>query len=404
MDPVVRRRVYILTLVATLTVLWLPVLAFVLLTEVTYTSKFSLILPVTGAGQSVNLESIGQATATSTSPFSQSSVDPKVNYRAIANSKPVLQAAARLADMEESEFGKPKIKLVDQTALMNFEIQGQTAEQAQTKANALYQALQQRLENLRHDEVAERERYTNATLDTFSAKLTDAQQRIVEFQQRAKIISLNQFNDITLGIEASMREAAAIKARLDSVLAQSASLRDALGISASQSQGLLTLKQDALFQQLLERHAQAGAALAEHHARYGDNNFKVRDAREVESGLRERLHQRALALGISLQQRTALLEALGRDSSTNDSIQTLARLDAEADGLRAELTARHRQINADQQRLREGISDATTLEDLERKRQVALAVFTSALAKVDLGRSNNFASYQIGRASCRERV
>ncbi len=393
MDPVVRRRVYGITLAGALAMIWLPVGSFLMLSPVTYTSNFSLIMPVTGAGQSVNLESIGQATATASSPFAQKSVDPKVNYRAIAMSKPVLQAAAEAAELETSEFGKPKIKLVDQTALMNFELQGSSAEQAHAKAWALYHALQQRLEQLRGDEVEERERYTNASLESFSEKLSEAQQRIVEFQKNARIVSIEQFKDITIGLEDSRRQVSLAEARLDSVQAQMDSLLGALGINPAQSRGLLALQHDAQFQQLLTRHAEASATLAEYRARYGANNFKLRDAREVESGLRQQLHARATALGAAPEGSGAMLEALGRDNVSGDIVETLARLEAEASGLRAELAARNAQIRVDEQRLKDGISDATALEDLERKRQVALAVFTTALAKVDLGRSDNFASY-----------
>jgi len=394
MDPKVRLRVYVLTLTFALVVIWMPVLAFVLLSEVTYTSKFSLIMPVTGAGQSVNLESIGQATASTSSPFSQSSVDPKVNYQAIAMSKPVLKAAAAAVDLEESEFGKPRIKLVDLTALMNFELKGSTAQQAHDKSWALFNAIQARLEQLRKDEVSERERYTNATLEAFSEKLGDAQQRIVEFQKQSRIISLEQFRYITLGMEDNRRKIAAMRAQLGNVKARIASLQEALGIDGPQSARLLTLQQDAQFQQVLERHATAAANLAEHRARFGDNNFKVRDALQVERGLYSQLQSRARALGVELDVEFPVLEAFGRTAQSADSmVQALAGLTVEASGLSAELAAVEAQLAQDEGRLAEGIGEATTLEDLDRKRQVALAVFTTALAKVDLGRSDNFSSY-----------
>lgn len=394
MDPKVRLRVYVLTLAFALVVIWMPVLAFVLLSEVTYTSKFSLIMPVTGAGQSVNLESIGQATASTSSPFSQSSVDPKVNYQAIAMSKPVLKAAAAAVDLKESEFGKPRIKLVDLTALMNFELKGSTAQQAHDKSWALFNAMQARLEQLRKDEVSERERYTNATLEAFSEKLGDAQQRIVEFQKQSRIISLEQFRYITLGMEDNRRKIASMHAQLGNVRARTASLQDALGIDGTQSARLLILQQDAQFQQVLERHAAAAASLAENRARLGENNFKVRDSSAVERGLYNRLQSRAYALGVDFNEDFPVLEAFGRAAQSSESmVLSLAGLAVEASGLRAELATLEAQLARDEERLSAGIGEATTLEDLDRKRQVALAVFTTALAKVDLGRSDNFASY-----------
>ncbi len=393
MDPQKRRRVYLLTFAAAASLIWLPALLFVGLSPTTYTSRFSVIMPVTGAGQSLNLESIGQATATSSSPFAQHAVDPKVNYKAIAMSKPVLKAAAAKLDMHVSDLGEPRIKLVDQTALMNFSIKAETPELAQDKSTAIYEALQERLEQLRNDEVAERERYTNAALQAFSDKLAEAQQRIVQFQLKAGIISLEQFENITLGIEDSRRKLAAMRGRLAGLDARILAVRQSLGMDDETIHGVLALQQDATFQELLSRRAEAAVTLSEALARFGAMNFKVRDAGQVFRGLTDDLHERSAELGIRLRGTTAILEALSRNLEDNDNVEVLANLTAESSGLRAEVNALSRQIVTDQQRLTEGIADATTLEDLERKQQVALAVFTTALAKVDLGRSDNFASY-----------
>lgn len=388
-----RRKVYLVTLVAALLLIWAPVVLFLKFSPITYTSKWSLIMPVTGAGQTVNLESVGQATSSVTSPFSQASVDPKVNYKAIVTTKPVLQRAADKLDMSEGEFGKPKIKLVDLTALMKFENTGSSAQEAQDKAYALYESLQERLDELRQDEFLRREVYTNASLSSYSEKLTEAQTRIVQFQLQAKIISLEQFKDITLATESSRRVVAELRSRLSGLDARIEALQQALGVNAEQTNGLLALQRDSAFQELLRKKAEAVGTLAEYASRYGPRHHKVLDANEVLSALSTRLFTRAQAVGFDLARHPTLIEALSRDESTGGNIETLASFTAEAEGMRAELAAMNRQIVADLTRLEEGILDATTLEDLERKQQVALAVFTSALAKVDLGRADNFSSY-----------
>ncbi len=388
-----RRKVYVLTILAALAFIWAPVLIFLLLSPVTYTSKWALIMPVTGAGQTVNLESIGQATASNTSPFSQASVDPKVNYKAIATSKPVLQDAAKKLDMDEGEFGKPKIKLVDLTALLLFENRGRTAEEAQAKAYALFESLQKRLNLLRQDEFTKREFYTNESLKSYNEKLTEAQQNIVEFQLNAKIISIEQFKDITLGIEKNKRTAADMEANLAGLEARLVAQRNALGITNKQTHGLLALQQDATFQELLRKRAEAAGMVGEYEARYGDNHFKVLDARELLQGYSTKLRQQADKLGIKNGDASDLIEALARTQNNGGTVEAVSNLIAEVSGVRAQIERLNYQIAEDEQRLADGIKDATTLEDLGRKQQVALAVFTSALAKIDLGRADNFASY-----------
>ncbi|MCB1808303.1 MAG: exopolysaccharide biosynthesis protein, partial [Candidatus Competibacteraceae bacterium] len=48
-----------------------------------------------------------------------------------------------------------------------------------------------------------------------------------------------------------------------------------------------------------------------------------------------------------------------------------------------------------EERLHQNVQTSSTLTDLQRKHQVATAVFTSALAKLDLGKTDPFASYPL---------
>jgi len=52
---------YVLTMTLALSCIWLPAIAYIVFASPTYTSKWSLILPGKGAGASVNLTDIGQA-------------------------------------------------------------------------------------------------------------------------------------------------------------------------------------------------------------------------------------------------------------------------------------------------------------------------------------------------------
>ena len=144
LPPGRRAALYLGILLGVLMTIWLPVGMFISLLPTMYTSRWDLILPGagTGTGHAVNLESVGQASATAASPYTSHSIDPKVNYKALAESMPVLSAAAAELDMPAQAFGKPRIKLVDQTALMHFRVSAGTAETAHAKSQALYRALQ----------------------------------------------------------------------------------------------------------------------------------------------------------------------------------------------------------------------------------------------------------------------
>ncbi|MGD8912526.1 MAG: exopolysaccharide biosynthesis protein, partial [Candidatus Thiodiazotropha sp.] len=114
LSPAQRWAAYLGVLMAALMMTWLPIGLFVALIPVSYSSKWDLILPGSGSGLAVSLESVGQASANAASPYTSHSIDPKVNYKALAENASVLQAAAAELGMSMAEFGKPRIKLVDQ--------------------------------------------------------------------------------------------------------------------------------------------------------------------------------------------------------------------------------------------------------------------------------------------------
>jgi uncharacterized protein involved in exopolysaccharide biosynthesis len=388
-----RVALYLGIALAVLTVIWTPVGLFVLLKPTGYTSTWALILPGSGAGHAVSLESVGQATATVSSPYTSHSVDPKVNYKAVAESNPVLAAAAGSLGMTVEAFGKPRIKLVDQTALMNFRVSGATPEEAHAKSTALYGALQAELERLRRDEMVRREAGITEMLSGFSEKLRGAQQRILDYQSQAQIVSLEQFNELTLSLERRRSQMHDLEARRAGLLGQIEALRGALATSPEAATSLLDLQQDALFRQLAADWAEASALLARHRARWGARHEKVVGAREDEKELHAALVRRARTLAPSIEVDTDRLVAQG--TSEPALYRRLVELFTEQRGLDAELASLRLSITDQERLLERSTTDAANLEDLKRRHQVATAVFTTALAKADIGKSDRFSSYPL---------
>jgi uncharacterized protein involved in exopolysaccharide biosynthesis len=378
---------------AMLTVIWTPTALFLLLKPTTYTSTWALILPGSGAGHAVSLESVGQASATMSSPYTSHSVDPKVNYKAVAESDPVLAAAAAAIGMRAEDFDKPRIKLVDQTALMNFRVSGATPEQALAKSNALYAALQAELERLRSDELRRREVGISDMLSSFSDKLRTAQQRILDYQADAQIVSIEQFNELILNLERLRTQVRDLKARRAGLAGQLESLRNSLQIDPQTATALLELQQDALFHRLAQDWAAASALLTRNRARWGEKHEQVVSAQEDEDALRRALLGRARTLAPTLAVDSEPL--IARGSSAPELYRRLIELDAERRGLDAQIASLARDISEQESLLERNTTDASNLEDLKRRHQVATAVFTTALAKADIGKSDRFSSYPL---------
>ncbi len=105
----------------------------------------------------MNLNGIGQASSYANSAFSSNSVSPTETYKRLIGADRILAAAAKSMNLDRAEFGKPRIKLVDQTSLIHLEMTGGSAEDAQARGDALLAAFFAELDALRLDEQTTRE-------------------------------------------------------------------------------------------------------------------------------------------------------------------------------------------------------------------------------------------------------
>ena len=76
-------------------------------------------------------------------------------------------------------------------------------------------------------------------------------------------------------------------------------------------------------------------------------------------------------------------------------MQQLLTLDTQAKGLKRQIGSLSQQIHDWDHRLYDSNDDAAKLEDLQREHQVATAVFTSALAKMDVGKADIYSSFPL---------
>lgn len=391
LSPLPRFMLYVAVALLSMISLWLPAGLFLMFSSVTYTSTWSLIIPGTAAGHVVNLENVGQASMSASSAYSSQSVDPRVNYKALINSVPVRSVAADALGLTLTEFGKPRIKLVDQTAMMDFRVTGKNSEQAYQKSMAIHKALLTELERLRRGEIELREQGIHKILKGFSGKLQLAQNQILKHQSMSHVVSTEQFTEMTVGLErlrARLRdfsiERAGIQGRLEG-------LKQSLRLEPSDAAILLGLFRDALLLQLAERWSESYTELIQNRARWGRKHQKVVSANEQEKVLKKELHARVnlLAPELPLKNWHTFLASYSETALFTQMVV----LSVELNGLHHQINDLKKIIQKQQILLEKGAADASRLEDLERKHQVATAVFTTALAKVDLGKSDRFSSY-----------
>jgi uncharacterized protein involved in exopolysaccharide biosynthesis len=391
---------YLLLGLATNIVVWGSAFLCLKVIPPTYTSSSALNLPGTWSNTSVNIPDIGQANYENVSPYaSLSTQDPREIYKFLAESEPVMKAAAAQLNMSLEEFGKPRLKVLVNTTIMNVDFKGASPEEARNKSLAFYKAFEARLNELRLQEVNQREIGYQDALSTSQKKLATVQKRLSDYKARSGLSSDAQISDLTTNIEQLRRQRAEIVAQQQQASTHLGELSTNLKVSAGQATDAFVIQTDQIFQQNLKDYSEASATLDILNAKFLPNYPTV----IRETGKRDAAEKALLARSQLLLGRPISLETLKQLNLNNTNsntakealFQELITVQAEQKGLTAQAQGLDQQIVQLERRLRMLIQKESTLDSLKRDRQVAEAVFSSTLAKLDISKSNLSSSYPL---------
>lgn len=386
---------------ATNLVFWASAFLYLKVTPSTYTSQSAINLPGAASNANVTLPGIGQASYENSSPYSATATqDPRENYKFIAESEPVLRTAARLANMPAQKLGKPRIKVIDNTTMMTVEFQGASPEEARNKSLAFYRALEVRLNELRTQEGTRRDVGFQTSLNSSQKKLQSAQKRLSDYKARSGLNSDAQIKDLTTNIEQLRRQRAEIQAQQQQASTRLAQLSANLKLSAGQATDAFVLQTDQIFQQNLKNYSESSAAVVALESKFLPSHPTV----VAEKAKRDSVQEALLARGQTLLGRTvslASLQQLNLSSTSSGTasrealLQQLITVQADQKGLTAQAQALDQQIVQLENRLKNLGQLESNLDTLKRDMQVAEAVFSSTLTRLDIGKSNAFGSYPL---------
>ncbi|MFM9851741.1 MAG: GumC family protein [Sphingomonadaceae bacterium] len=390
-----RYRRYLLILVPLLATFWAATAAYLLLMPESYSSRFTLILPGSGVGSSLNVESIGQAQSSATSAFSSSTLSPTENYKQLITADVTLRKAARISRDEEGDFPEPAIKLIDQTNLISVDVRGPSSKIARKRAEAVRQAFLEQLDELRADEAEKREFSDRKHLETLAEKVKDTQRKLIAFQASHGLATLDQFNSRISSVDI-LREK---EREMRTTLRQQAGIAGRLGGSLQTGTGganvAMRLRGDPVFQELATRYATSSADAEQKSGTLGPEHAAMAQATSERQELRTALVNRGRTLtGLSPQ---AILNSVDMQLADGRSnlMQAMVVGDAQAAGTGAALAEIRRDLAREKSRSPKLISQASELADLQRDHRVAEAVFSSALARVDTNKQDPYASYPL---------
>ena len=385
---------YIFVGLAGFMVIWAMVAAYVL-SSPTYSSKFSFVLPGKGVNTKVNLQSIGEASTSSSSPFGTRGINPRVNYKEILVSDLVVRRAAEVHGIEARDFGKPVVKLVDETAIIHVDNKAGSPQAAQEKSEALIKAFNERIEELRMDEMESREEGIRRALAVYQQRLDDAQDALLEHKQNSQYVSARQYEELTMRLERIKEDQVRSLAERKNISGYVQQLSINLGITPTMAANAFMLQADAQFAMNLKDYQEAAANLAVYRSKWGNAHPAIVKEASKQDATLDAMRKRSVEL-IGVQDLNVLrLINLTNSAERGNLFQDLLTNFAKAKGLEDKIELQRQAINMHIEKLKRYAREAAELENLERNYEIAEAVYTSAVTQIDTSKSDVFASYPL---------
>lgn len=381
--------------------IWGLSLLFLNVAKPIYTSQWALTLPSSRSSSSVNLPQIGGGSSQVSSPFDIKTQDPRENYKYIVTSESVLAEAAKQLNMTVQKFGEPRVKIVDSSTLMTFEVKGSTPQESKDKSIALYQAFEARLVQLRQQEAIEKNQGIKAALKDSQQNLESTQERLSSYKARSGLVSNSQIDQLSSAIEDLRKQRAVVLADQQQAGARLKQLSANLNISAPQAAEAFTLNSDQLFLRNLQDYSTATAETDLLSARLGPNHPAIVQQRIKQEAARAAMLDRSQSL-LGRSVNPATLDQLNLGTSTNDVrtgsardtlFQEVITAQVAEQGFRASAATLERQIAQLEAKLKTLGQYGSALDGLKRDMQISEAVFSSTLGSLNLGKAELFGSY-----------
>lgn len=390
---------YSLIVAAGLGLAWGPAITYIKFGAVSYTSKFSLILPGAGASSSINLSDIGQASSASASAFSGSSISPTVTYKNLLMSANVVHAAAKTLKEDPTSFPAPTVKLVDETSFISVEMTGPGAEQSQNRAQAVMEAFFTELNKLRADETARRDAATIDTVKNYEKVVNDVRDQISALQVKSGLTSSDQFNSLVAAADALAIRIAESEAEHSKTVQSKSGLSKNLDLTDRLAALTMKLHADPEFAALADATAKADAEHAATAQQFGAKHPKVVDARTRLAGARAQMMKRASKItGIPAKKLVGQID-FSPTGERSALLSQLVSLSTNAQGLDGQIATMKTELQERRQQIAQLVNVAADLERLNSEHKVAEAVFASALARISTSKTDIFASYPMAQVS-----
>jgi polysaccharide biosynthesis transport protein len=366
----------------------------------TWTATAKVILPNVTGGLDASLGTLGNLHDTGNG-FSQE-VNPPTVQATILKSDDVIQRVWR-KDPEQDLYKKLdqyaslfKVSPKDQSTVIEIEVRGSSAEAAQTRAQALLAAYQERLNELRKDDAAVRERFSRSELETSRSDLAQSQLALSRFKQATGLVNVNE-QTRALATSVSTLAAAQAQALGEGKAAEIRSkvLASRIGMTPEQAFSSLRLGENKEYQAIRQKLSDVKLALTDARGLYTDKNERVQSLLLRRGELLNALKQevaRALPQGATQGMDTTLGGNSYRDARI-DLIVQLIEAESTGNGAKQQAAQIQQQLDKFNTNLRSFGKDEAKLLELQRKYDITEGVYKGLVAQIEQAKVNAFNSY-----------
>lgn len=376
--------------------IWLPTLYYITRAKPVFETSWRIILPGEGVKSSIDVDSVGEAKTSEKSIFASRNFDPRSTYREIAGSSIVVSRAHDMAALTGiEEFASPKIKVIPQTAILQFSLRRNDPETAQIHARIFMDSFDERVGELRLTELRSRKGAALDNVQSLRAQLQEKQRIKLALQREAGLFSEAEYKSIVESAGKRRNTLTEAEVELRNLVEKFRAFTHTLGIAPDVASQALVLKSDRLFQSLATAYVEATTKLAEIDGNFGKNypDRVMTAARKDE--YEARLVERIRVLTGAEPNNLSLMIDLTQSAERSELFAALVRMKADVAGQLAKVRELRAVVARTDAKTLDLADDADRVAAAIQEAEIANAIFASSLANADLSQTNPYASYPL---------
>jgi polysaccharide biosynthesis transport protein len=361
-----------------------------------WTATTQLILPDSTSNLNANLGTLGSLQ--NKNPSFSDQVNPLRVQASILNSDALLEQVLN-SDPEKSKFDRLfKYKKLfevlpeEQSTILLLTVEASSQELAKLRANALIQAYQNRLNELRQANNQARLQFSQKELDQAKRRLVQAQLELSQFRQST---NLANYEEQTKGLVNTLDTLTTAKAQAISLSAanrkRAQSLSSRLNLTFAQAIRSLGLGENEDYQFVRRKLAEIDASLVKQRTTLTDNHPEIQNLLNQRMELQNQLQQYVAGAAAGMRLDTTLATETQAGRST--LIQQLILAESEASGHYRQAQLLDTQIQQLSTTLKTLPASHQRLIELQRQVDVAEGVYKGLVAQVQQNNIDAFNAY-----------